>query len=467
MEAALIALLSLVYFSSVANMQWSTHDREYMSDSAAISSDPSRFLAADKLIPGRPTLEFVIWLWYSAWGNSPAAFHWLGIALHAAASALLVYVARQLGWSRPLSLVAGLLFLTHVGHFRAIHWVAAFCYPLVLIGGLVALLWTEHYARRGRKRHLIGIYAISILAMGTHPSSAFIYPTVLLWYLLRRQSIAAVLKLVPLGFLMAGCAWLLTVHYSAAPQNAVLTDRFELVGSVEALAALFSRLFTTAQSMPVSPYAHVSWEVLIALPLFLGLGLYGWKYNRSMLFWLAWAVLSLLPFLSLQIDAQGQLVAGPSGSSRYLYVASAGSSCVLAAVAQKAYLYLSRRVGEDIARWIGAAILLSALGSSYIWLKRTEGISLYVSGRYYEASGDRGMSIELFELAIARGRSLVNGPEIYSRAYLPLASRRRKTQAVARGGLGLSSAKFATKCLPAHYAIYDGRRSGDRVSTPL
>tara|TARA_B110000495_G_scaffold183351_1_gene179552 strand:+ start:503 stop:844 length:342 start_codon:yes stop_codon:yes gene_type:complete len=113
--------------------------------------------------------------------------------------------------------------------------------------------------------------------------------------------------------------------------------------------------------VPVSPYAHASWEVLIALPLFLGLALYGWKYNRFMLFWLAWAVLSLLPFISLQIDAQGQLVAGPSGASRYLYVASAGSSCVLAVVAQRAYLYLSGRVGEGMARWIGAAMLLLAL----------------------------------------------------------------------------------------------------------
>jgi hypothetical protein len=249
----LIALLSLVYFSSLADMQWSIHDREYMSDSAAISSDLSRFLAADKLIPGRPALEFVIWLWYSAWGNSPAAFHWLGIALHAAASALLIYVARQLGGSRPLALVAGLLFLTHVGHFRAIHWVAAFCYPLVLIGGLAALLWAEHYVRRGRKRPLIGIYVISILAMGAHPSSAFIYPTVLLWCLLRRPAVAAVLKLAPLGPLMAGCAWLLTVHYTAAPQNAVLTDRFELAGSVAALAALFSRLFTTANRCRFPP----------------------------------------------------------------------------------------------------------------------------------------------------------------------------------------------------------------------
>ncbi|MFT5087525.1 MAG: hypothetical protein ACI8PG_001885 [Planctomycetota bacterium] len=135
--------------------------------------------------------------------------------------------------------------------------------------------------------------------------------------------------------------------------------------------------------------------------------------------------------------AQGQLVAGPSGASRYLYVASAGSSCVLAVVAQRAYLYLSGRVGEGMARWIGAAMLLLALGSSFIWLKRTDGISFYVSGRYYEASGDREVSVEQFELAIARG------------------------------GFGVSPATFATKCLSAHYAIYDGRCSSDRVSTQL
>jgi hypothetical protein len=57
-----------------------------------------------------------------------------------------------------------------------------------------------------------------------------------------------------------------------------------------------------------------------------------------------------------------------------------------------------------------------------------------VSGRYYEASGDREVSVEQFELAIARGRPLVNGPEIYSRAYLALlAEGERHEQWLAEG----------------------------------
>lgn len=420
-DAGLIGLLSLLYFGSLGDLQWSTHGREYMRDSATISSDFTLFLAPDKLMPGRPTFEFILWLWFLLWGDSPFAFHWLGVGLHAGASALLIYAARQMGWSRAVALVAGLLFLTHVGHFRAIHWIAAFCYPLVLICGLASMVCVERYAYGGQKRGLFWIYAISIFAMGAHVSAAFIYPMVLFCLISnRREQPGAVLRLIPLGPLMAGCGWLLSTQYKNAPQNAVITDGFHLMDSAKALAALYSRLFTTAHWMPVSPFAYATWEVYIALLLFLGLGLYAWKYKRSVQFWLVWSATCLLPYLILQIDAEGQLVAGPSGTSRYLYVASAGSSFVIAVFAHEGYLYLEQRAGKGIAQWVGVGALLIALTSSFIWLKRTEGISLYISGRYYEAAGERKVSAQQFKRAIARGQRLVDAEEVYVRAYLPL-----------------------------------------------
>lgn len=162
----LICVLSWVYLGSVANLQWSTHDREYIRDSIALASDPSQFFAADKLMPGRPTLELVLWGWFAVWGDSALAFHLLGIFLHVLCSWLLFVVVRSFGFTYGAALLASVFFLIHVGHFRAIHWVSAFCYSIVLLCALASMLLLRHY--EGGKRHeaLAALYAVGLLGMG-------------------------------------------------------------------------------------------------------------------------------------------------------------------------------------------------------------------------------------------------------------------------------------------------------------
>jgi hypothetical protein len=122
--ALLLGLLAAVAYGGLAAQALDTDDFEYLRDAAAASQDLSLLFSTDRELPGRPIAEVVFLLGHSLWGQNPAPYHLLVVALHLLTSLLLAQTFRRLGADLELSLAGGLLFLLNVAHFRAVQWIA-------------------------------------------------------------------------------------------------------------------------------------------------------------------------------------------------------------------------------------------------------------------------------------------------------------------------------------------------------
>lgn len=120
----------------------------------------------------------------------------------------------------------------------------------------------------------------------------------------------------------------------------------------------------------------------------------------------AWIICTLLPFLLLNETAIRDLPAGPS---RYLYLASAGSSLVWA--------WGLQQVGQ-VPRWgrlLALGGLVALLVSSYGYLKKAEAISFYTSGRNYIAHGHTAEGTVQLRRALDRAPGMIPLEEVYFR----------------------------------------------------
>ena len=121
----LLATLTWVCFGSLRFHLLETHDFETFRDNAKVSADFAYFFSDQKeQASGRLLHEFSMWLAHLAFGQDPAAFHLLVVALHFCASLLLCLTFIRAGADLELSMLGGLLFLLNVAHFRAVQWIA-------------------------------------------------------------------------------------------------------------------------------------------------------------------------------------------------------------------------------------------------------------------------------------------------------------------------------------------------------
>ena len=120
--------------------------------------------------------------------------------VHTAASVLLALTCRRLGLNMELSLIAGLLFLVSVAHFRAVFWISAMAYPLALATGLLGLLCFLQMQRTGSSWWTVGAYAGLFGSVLSHVAGIALWAfcLFLVWY--RGGDFrGAALRLLPLG----------------------------------------------------------------------------------------------------------------------------------------------------------------------------------------------------------------------------------------------------------------------------
>ena len=140
--ACLLALLTVITFGSLANHLFDAFDdQEHLHDAALILENPANIFSSKRVHPVRPTIDLTFVLALSAFGNNPAPYHVLLIALHALAAFLAARTFFALGADLEVSFVAGLLFLMNVAHFRAVHWITCLSYALGLIFSLITVLY--------------------------------------------------------------------------------------------------------------------------------------------------------------------------------------------------------------------------------------------------------------------------------------------------------------------------------------
>jgi len=431
----LTVVLSAACFGSLADHLLDTHDIETFRDHIAISKDFSFFFSPEKeAAGGRLVDELVLWLAYTIWGNDPGIFHLLVVFFHTLASLLLAWLFYQLGANVELSFAGGLLFLLNTAHFQAVHWISALEYPLALLCSTAAVLFYVHFTRSHQPALLVGFYCSLAVSTIAHLAAVMIWPFCLYWSWKQGHGLKTILRyLLPFGLLLLptlvlifhtmskeASTWWALRSYASADLLSLL------VGMARILLWFSGRLLTTAHWLPIPVYEQQIWELGIGILVLVGLALLMWRKISPVDQWAAWTVLMLLPFLLLTEDIILDLPVGPS---RYLYLATAGSSLLLAWGIQQAGLQLACRL-KSLGHYLYIASLAALVLFCYTTLKKTEALSFYTSGRSYLASEDTETGIEQLKRAITQGPDVIDLKDTYTRLCLMLMSSSEETRPV-------------------------------------
>jgi tetratricopeptide (TPR) repeat protein len=423
--AALMVAVAWICFGSLADHLLDTHDDELFRDSAALRENPAFFFAParEKAVgSGRPLADLVESVPYLIWGPDPAPYHLFAALLHLLASLLLAYLAWELGMGLGLSMAGGLLFLVNVAHFQAVHWISGMDYPVALLLSLGAVQCWRRYEQTRRPVWRWGFCAALPLGALAHPAVLMTWPLCLYWAWSQGRPLRPLWRtLLPLALLMAPT--LAFISYTTAERTSTsralsaysLENLPQLAAGIGELLLWFSsRLLTTAHWTVVAVYQQQTWELGIGLAGLAGLGWLAWKRPLPAAPWAAWTLLMLLPFLVLTEEVVRDLPAGPS---RYLYLATAGSSLLLAWLLEQGSLYLGRWLRPQLP--FAAAIALLQV-SSFVFLKKAEALTFYTSGRNYIALGDAELGARQLQRAIVRAPETIPLLDAYSRLCLQL-----------------------------------------------
>lgn len=423
--SALYLGLGLVCFASLRHHLTDTHDAETFGNHAAISANftflfsPNRAAAS-----GRPVDEMLMWVVYLMWGNNPAVFHLLSVASHLLAGLSLALLYRRLGADTELSFAAGLLFMLHVGHIQAVQWISALEYPLALLVATLAVHCYVFFIESQKRRTLIAFYGLLSLGLLTHIAVAMVWPFCLLLSMRSGISAKSALKyLVPFALPLVPVLWLIVYstsqHTSTADAFGVyatssLIDLF--LGMGRMLFWFFGRLFTTAHWVPLAVYKLQAWELFAGGWVLFSMGILLWRRASPADLWIAWSLLFLCPFLFLT----QQIIADmPVGPSRYLYLASAGSSLLVAWLLRHAIFLLARywpRANPIVYR----ALIVLLVAYSVTVVKRAEAFAFYTSGRAYLSALELDTGINQLRRAIDVGGDLIDRHDAYARMGLVL-----------------------------------------------
>ena len=387
---AVMSVVALYFFSDLSGLPLDTHDADYFQDSADALTEPATFFSPDKRMPGRPGLELILLLQYIAWGEDAAAYHLFSGLLHLIAALVLSRTGRAMGLDLIPAMLAGLLFLGNVSHFNAVHWISAQCYPLVLICGGLALI--SYSCNRP-----FLVYALLLLGVLCHISAAAFW--LLLLYLAWRQGDRMTLRrYLPLGLLLGPALLAIKLGYPRAPQAIAVASSFDPAGALGNMLVNWSRLFSTAHWLPHNLYDYQTWELFLGAFGFLAFVVSQCYYRFPLGLWQAWIFVHLLPQL-LMSPAYIWTIAS-SGPSRYLYLAAAGSSILLALGLD----WIRRRIHV----YAAAALLLSILASSYHSLNQVQAMTFYTAGRHYIASQDLNTGGALLQRAIDHAPEIID-----------------------------------------------------------
>jgi hypothetical protein len=393
----LLAVLAAFYFGNLLDHGLDAHDAQTFQDNIAIAQDPFYFFSTEKSqVSGRPTAEFFKFVAYLIGGNDPGFFHLLSIALHALASLLLARLVHYLHRDLILSLITGLFFLVTVNHFQAIHHISALDYSLAQVLGIAAVLTFLRAVDDSSNiwRILLPLVLFSLSA-GAHISAVVLLPFCLLASWQRAQIVPkSWLVLLVVTTVILPIATLAITAPTTTTWSA-LDERVDqsLLKLVPDIAGMYlwnlGRLFTTAYWHPLDPAHMQSWEIYIGALALLGLLLLAYKQRGPLSLWITWILLGIAPFALITWDVVLLL---PSGASRYLYLASAGTAFATAWILCKAAQNWKRR--GQVASYATLTLLCV---SSYFSLQSAESVSLYSSARSYIAGGDSSAGIRVLK----------------------------------------------------------------------
>ena len=416
--AVLICAVSWIFFSTLSGHLLDSHDIETFRDHIAISEDFSFFFSPDRELALRPADTLFKWLVFLIWGNEPTWYHWLCVGIHGLNALLLASLFRNFGLSLELSMMAGLLFLINVGHYEVIHWITALSYSMAMSCGFAALIVYVRFLAARQTSQYLAFCGFLITGLMFHPAIASLWLLALQWSWRNGvRTMTALRWLIPPVLLFA-C--LLVLILPTEPRQTNFLESMQIRGSLETIEIilgagriclwLLSRLVTTAHWLPLSMYELAPWELWLGASILSCLAILIWKNSPVGSLAAFWILFSVLPFLLL---AEKVFLAYlPAGPPRYLFIASAGVSLLLAWIITVASNFFSS------GRYIKVVLLTALVFSSYFAMKKAEALSLYTSSRSYHINSDLKNAAHQLRRAIERGRDVLDQEDAQMRLCL-------------------------------------------------
>ena len=418
----LMAVVAVLVFGDLRHHPLGLDDQATFDDNVAISENPVLLFVSSNekhLGSGRPIAELFKWLSFLALGNDAGRFHILVAVLHLFASGMVARLTYRLGLRIEVCLIGGFLFLLNVAHFGAVHWISAIDYDLSLILGLSAtFLFLRCQAQRSVFA-LAAFYGVTFAAILTHPAIGMVLPFLLYLSWVRRQGlkrtalILAPILVLALPFLYLGHTQ--TAEYTTTSSVWRFLEAANIVRVVPQMGHgflwLLGRMVSTAHFLPFPPHLQPDWEPWLGACLLAILLWILWQRNPNGAPWAAWVLLTVVPFVPASLVH--------SGISRYLYLATAGSSVLLAnglfnlgSAASKGH--------PQIGRGLLVAMTAVIVFSSAFALDRAEAVSFYASGRHYFNTGQFSAAGIQLERAIAKDAEVI--PSAEARFFLVLSA---------------------------------------------
>ena len=436
--AFLMVLVSGAMYGSTPELLQDTDDGDYFLEAEIAAQDLSHLFSSDRRpsAMGRPVIDVVFLIDYVLWGTELSYYHYQVVFAHFIASLLLTFIFCRFGASLELSFLGALLFLCHVSHFRAVHWIASIGYPLSLIFALLTVLVYLHGLKSDRSIWF-GVSALGLcLAILTHPASAsvFLFCVYVGWQHTRSVSKTA-LTIWPLILAAVFCVALSYFVYPKAAQTEAVDTPIVIDRVFETFCWYLSRLITAPHWVFVNfrdkPFV---WELAVGA---LGYGALFWVWLRGkqpVAVFVVWIVVTILPFYNAGPGFRWT----PAGPSRHLYFASAGMSLMYAALVLYFVNAVILRWGKTWGRVVGVGMIAVLVGVSIYNDWRAQSVSFYASGRGYVARGDIEVGIAQFKRGIERDPVMVT-PDTYFRLVQMLMSRNESPLEWTQKGLAQDS----------------------------
>lgn len=256
-----------------------------------------------------PMTKTVFWTEYQLFGDRPAAYHKVNIALHAAASVLIYLALRKL--AVPGAAAAGLVFALHPVNAASVAWVAELKNVLSMAFlALTVLSWLRFEEKGSRPWYLMSVLAYA--AALTSKTSVVMYPAMLLglaWWKRGRITRSDIFRSLPFFILSAAmaAATMLTQTRYLVVLNRPLAGMQKLAGAGWIFWFYIYRALLPVRLSAIYPHwgdaiARLGWIAFLPTAALTVAVTVLWLYRRTargrpLLLALGYNILAMLPVL--------------------------------------------------------------------------------------------------------------------------------------------------------------------------
>ncbi|MCX6786574.1 MAG: tetratricopeptide repeat protein [Candidatus Kaiserbacteria bacterium] len=252
-------------------------------------------------------------------GTIPSFYHFINVVLHLISACLVYLFFIKLKYSKRISLLAGLIFVTHPVFVQAVAWIPGRNDPLLAIFVLLSFIYFLDFIEEEKRKSVVYSVFFFAFALFTKETSV-VLPALCLLYLWARKALKkSTLLQFSVGWLSAIVVWfpIRSFVMSDQTQTPFLGMISSFVTNVPGTVQMVGKIFfpLNLSVLPVLRDTTYLWGY-IAIAIIVGLVVWQLKDKkafihsyRMMLFGAGWFLLFLWPSF---------IISDPSGSTYFL-----------------------------------------------------------------------------------------------------------------------------------------------------